>query len=218
MGLRLLRRKSLIALSTNKSRKLGWHGFVDSTEALLEVFHDLAKIKLIPPVPGVQDQNASALHTKTIPPTKTISFDTYRDIAAKKAKYGRYSDQKLLHKLSEVALPDATFTFYNVDGSIKVQNGREYHFTSLNDAVSFFSRVSAEAQTLHLFGPPTMEALSDSEVAVTWAMTDSVYLNEYEMYGGGFYDERWVHRAGEWWLRELKLRRTFVREKTGEQR
>jgi len=35
----------------DKSRKLGWHGFVDSTESLLEVFRDLAHIKMIPPVP-----------------------------------------------------------------------------------------------------------------------------------------------------------------------
>jgi hypothetical protein len=36
----------------DKSRKLGWHGFVDSNESLLEVFNDLAKIKMIPPVPA----------------------------------------------------------------------------------------------------------------------------------------------------------------------
>lgn len=39
--------------SMDKSRKLGWHGFVDSSEALLEVFKDLAKLKMIPPVPLV---------------------------------------------------------------------------------------------------------------------------------------------------------------------
>jgi hypothetical protein len=39
--------------STDKARKLGWHGFVDSCESLLEVFNDLAKIKMIPPVPMV---------------------------------------------------------------------------------------------------------------------------------------------------------------------
>ena len=38
----------------DKSRKLGWHGFVDSTESLLEVFRDLAKIKMTPPVPEIK--------------------------------------------------------------------------------------------------------------------------------------------------------------------
>lgn len=37
----------------DKARKLGWHGFVDSSESLLEVFDDLAKLGMIPPVPKV---------------------------------------------------------------------------------------------------------------------------------------------------------------------
>ena len=37
----------------DKSRKLGWHGFVDTSESLLDVFEDLAKLKMIPPVPKV---------------------------------------------------------------------------------------------------------------------------------------------------------------------
>lgn len=38
----------------DKSRKLGWHGFVDSSESILAVFDDLAKLKMIPPVPKVE--------------------------------------------------------------------------------------------------------------------------------------------------------------------
>ncbi|KAK0366932.1 hypothetical protein LTR91_002882 [Friedmanniomyces endolithicus] len=44
-------RPAPLSFSMDKSRKLGWHGFVDSTESLLEVFRDLAHIKMIPPVP-----------------------------------------------------------------------------------------------------------------------------------------------------------------------
>lgn len=39
-------------LSMDKSRKLGWHGFVDSSESLKSVFGDLARIKMIPEVPN----------------------------------------------------------------------------------------------------------------------------------------------------------------------
>lgn len=35
----------------DKSRKLGWHGFVDSSESILATFQDFAKLKMIPPVP-----------------------------------------------------------------------------------------------------------------------------------------------------------------------
>ena len=40
--------------SMDKARKLGFHGFVDSSESFLEVFDDLAKLKMIPPVPKVK--------------------------------------------------------------------------------------------------------------------------------------------------------------------
>ena len=47
-------RHSALNFSMDKSRKLGWHGFVDSNESFLEVFDDLAKLKMIPPVPKVK--------------------------------------------------------------------------------------------------------------------------------------------------------------------
>jgi len=46
----------LTQCSSDKARKMGWHGFVDSHESLLLVFDDLAKIKMIPPVPKVKVQ------------------------------------------------------------------------------------------------------------------------------------------------------------------
>ena len=33
---------------------MGFHGFVDSAQSLLQVFDDLAQIKMIPPVPKVK--------------------------------------------------------------------------------------------------------------------------------------------------------------------
>ncbi|EXJ76531.1 uncharacterized protein A1O5_01039 [Cladophialophora psammophila CBS 110553] len=47
-------RAAPLVFSTDKARKLGWHGFVDSSESLLEVFEDLAKLKMIPPVPKAE--------------------------------------------------------------------------------------------------------------------------------------------------------------------
>ncbi|KAI1846416.1 hypothetical protein JX265_011905 [Neoarthrinium moseri] len=43
-----------LLLSMDKSRKLGWHGFVDTSESLLSVFDNFARIKMIPPVPKVK--------------------------------------------------------------------------------------------------------------------------------------------------------------------
>ncbi|KAF1923840.1 uncharacterized protein M421DRAFT_95799 [Didymella exigua CBS 183.55] len=37
-------------LTMNKARKMGWHGFVDSNDALIKVLGDFAKLKLLPPL------------------------------------------------------------------------------------------------------------------------------------------------------------------------
>lgn len=37
------------SMSMAKSRKLGWHGFVDSYDALIKTFEELSALKLIPP-------------------------------------------------------------------------------------------------------------------------------------------------------------------------
>ena len=45
-------RPAPLIYSSDKLRKNGFHGYVDSSDALLETFHDLAKLKMVPPVPG----------------------------------------------------------------------------------------------------------------------------------------------------------------------
>lgn len=46
-------RSSPLMFSVDKARKLGWHGFVDTADSLLAVFTDLARIKMIPPMPDL---------------------------------------------------------------------------------------------------------------------------------------------------------------------
>lgn len=40
-----------IYFSADKARSMGWHGHVNSTESIFEVFKDFERIKMIPPVP-----------------------------------------------------------------------------------------------------------------------------------------------------------------------
>ncbi|EUC40526.1 hypothetical protein COCMIDRAFT_108582 [Bipolaris oryzae ATCC 44560] len=37
--------------SMNKARKLGWHGFVDTSDAFFQVFRELSALKMVPPMP-----------------------------------------------------------------------------------------------------------------------------------------------------------------------
>ena len=43
---------SSLDLTMNKARKMGWHGFVDSNDAIREVLEEFADLKMIPP-PGI---------------------------------------------------------------------------------------------------------------------------------------------------------------------
>ena len=51
---RMLLRGEISNLSMNKARKLGWHGYVDTSESILDVFEDFVKLRMIPPVPKVE--------------------------------------------------------------------------------------------------------------------------------------------------------------------
>ena len=44
----------------DKVRKLGWNGYVDSYESMLETFDQLAELKMIPPIPKVKVSFSSA--------------------------------------------------------------------------------------------------------------------------------------------------------------
>lgn len=46
----------IVLTSIGKSRKLGWHGFVDSHEAIYEAIGELAELKMVPPIPNEFDR------------------------------------------------------------------------------------------------------------------------------------------------------------------
>jgi hypothetical protein len=43
-----------IYFSADKARSLGWHGHVDSTQSIFEVFREFESIKMVPPVPTLE--------------------------------------------------------------------------------------------------------------------------------------------------------------------
>jgi hypothetical protein len=47
-------RSATMNFSMDKSRRLGWHEFVEPAECFLETLRDLAKLKIVPPVPEVK--------------------------------------------------------------------------------------------------------------------------------------------------------------------
>ncbi|KAK5050884.1 hypothetical protein LTR84_003443 [Exophiala bonariae] len=45
------------SMSVGKSRKLGWHGYVDSHEALYEAIEGLVNLEMVPPIPNADSQS-----------------------------------------------------------------------------------------------------------------------------------------------------------------
>ncbi|KAL2847172.1 hypothetical protein BJY01DRAFT_246946 [Aspergillus pseudoustus] len=134
-------------------------------------------------------------------------------ITEKKAKYGRYIDTKQWDKFGEVALPDAELSFIGPDGSILKAGNTSFIFPSSAAFTKFFSTFFAKAQTLHMFGPGDLQLQGPDEVRAVWAMEDQIILNNtaglVEIRGGGYYHETWKRVNGDWFLKSLRLERTY---------
>lgn len=137
----------------------------------------------------------------------------YEGLVRQKARYGRYLDTKQWHSFVQIALPDARFRFQDVDGSIIFRNGTGMDFDSLSSFVDYFRELFADAQTLHMFGPPDVQIERGEQVEVIWAMEDQLHFGEdspiSELRGGGYYYEIWVKTSDGWRLKDLTLRRTY---------
>ena len=145
----------------------------------------------------------------------TVPLEAYQQITNKKAQYGRYIDTKQWENFSLITLPNALFRFQNVDGTTISRNGDNLSFGSLEFFVGHFSKFFANAQTLHMFGPPQMTMDAEDRVRVIWAMEDQLCFQGHstlaELRGGGYYHETWVCKEGIWWLSDLTLRRTYTK-------
>lgn len=134
-------------------------------------------------------------------------------IIRKKSRYGRYIDTKQWDKFDQVALPNAEFSFYDTDGSILKAGNTPFVFLSPAAFTDFFSKFFTNAQTLHMFGPGELQLTSFDEVKAIWAMEDQIILKHtmglVEIRGGGYYHETWKIENGDWFLKSLRLERTY---------
>jgi hypothetical protein len=143
----------------------------------------------------------------------SIPVEIAEVIIRKKSQYGRYIDTKQWDKFDRVALPDAEFSFYDTDGSILKAGNTSFAFPSSAAFTVFFSKFFASAQTLHMFGPGELQLKADDEVGAIWGMEDQIILKHtmglVEIRGGGYYHETWKMERGDWFLKSLRLERTY---------
>ncbi|KAL1885811.1 hypothetical protein Plec18167_001306 [Paecilomyces lecythidis] len=145
----------------------------------------------------------------------TVPFEISQKIHQKKAQYGRYIDTKQWDEFDQIALPDAELIFLDTNGSVLTVGKTALTFSTPKQFTTFFRRFFANAQTLHMFGPGDLQQTGSDEVKAIWSMEDQIIMKYSgglaEVRGGGFYYETWKLKDGEWFLKSLRLERTYTK-------
>jgi hypothetical protein len=144
-----------------------------------------------------------------------VTCEIAKRIRLKKARYCRYMDTKQWGEFEKLALPDAKLTFFDVDGTILSDGGIVFAFNSPGDFVRTMARFFEHAHTSHSVSNLEIELISDMEMFAIWAMQDHLVFRPIadvlplSMHGYGHYHEIWQQRDGDWFLRNLELKRTI---------
>lgn len=145
-----------------------------------------------------------------------VPIDDAERIRRKKAQYCRFLDTKQWDQLEALALPDATFTFYGIDGGIYEVAGIRFSFGCPSEFTQRMASLFSEARTSHRISNSELELLPSGEVSAIWAMEDRLILKPvggcipFNMRGNGHYHEIWVQKDDDWYLKKLELERTVI--------
>ncbi|KAK3307670.1 uncharacterized protein B0T15DRAFT_484726 [Chaetomium strumarium] len=131
--------------------------------------------------------------------------------------YTRFADTKQWNKFDTIFVPDATFTFVDIDGKvISTPDGAiPYKWYSLESWVAFFEKALADLQVIHLTGPGEFELVGPNEVKAVFTVVYNDALKgggtgPHET-GGGHYYETWVRQSGDLFCKDLCMQRTYHR-------
>lgn len=147
--------------------------------------------------------------------SKPVSPEVAVAINRKKARYGRYVDTKQWDKYTaEVALSDAKYDFLDVNGKPLTVGRDPLKFEDTKSMTDFFAKFFAKMQTQHMFGSGDFTTTDkDDEVKAVFALEDQILtppLGSWaEIRGGGFYYETWKWVDGDWFLKDLRMERTY---------
>ncbi|KAI1269241.1 hypothetical protein F5Y18DRAFT_374007 [Xylariaceae sp. FL1019] len=139
-------------------------------------------------------------------------------ITSKKAKYGRYADLKQWDKFEvEVALPDCNMSYLGIDDEPMQMGPTRLVFSTASAMTTFFTKFFAPLQTLHNIGIGDFETTGrPDEVRAIFGFEDQLMLpplgSWMEIRGGGYYTETWKKVDGEWFLKDLIMRRTYQKQ------
>ncbi|GAA4330916.1 nuclear transport factor 2 family protein [Variovorax defluvii] len=136
-----------------------------------------------------------------------LSFDIAEIIRQKKAKYCRFVDTKQWKQFEALALPDARFIFYDVNGKVL------HDFPSPESLLAPTARLLDGARSSHRVSNSELSLISETQVEAIWAMEDYLVFPAKNgkpataMRGYGHYHEIWECKEDDWFLKKLELTR-----------
>lgn len=137
-------------------------------------------------------------------------------ITRQKARYGRGADTKNWPLFESVALPDARYSYNDINGNPIKRGKQELVFDSIKSASAFFQKLFVGRETMHNIGGGDFELVAPDEVKAVFPFEDHLLSESLgswlEISGGGFYYETWKEVDGEWYIQELRMVRSFQRE------
>ncbi|KAI0854345.1 hypothetical protein F5Y00DRAFT_222875 [Daldinia vernicosa] len=131
-------------------------------------------------------------------------------IRGKKLHYCLCADTSRWHLFENVALPDATFSYYDMDGSLLGRDGVDWSWPTRDEFVTYYEKTFSKSQTIHSVGASAFEQISPDEVKATFSVICRVALDEEKQgTGGGYYFETWVRKDNDWFMKSLRFERTY---------
>ncbi|KAI1475005.1 hypothetical protein K445DRAFT_321708 [Daldinia sp. EC12] len=130
-------------------------------------------------------------------------------IRGKKLHYCLSVDANRWHLFENVALPDATFSIVDIDGSLLGQDGVDWNWSTRDEFASYYQKTFDQYRSIHSMGASTFEQVSPDEVKVTFSGMWHVGVGEKHGTGGGYYYETWVRKDDDWFMKSMKLERTY---------
>ncbi|KAJ0423039.1 hypothetical protein BJY00DRAFT_279268 [Aspergillus carlsbadensis] len=142
--------------------------------------------------------------TKNTPP----SPETAEIIRRKKAQYCRFTDTANWAQLEQLFLPNASFAFYNKDGSImQSTDGTLSSFSSREEFMAYTLERWRTIQAIHVLGPGELTHISADEISAIWSSITHIGPKEAgtggHVVGGAYYEEIWSFQDGDWYIKRM---------------
>jgi hypothetical protein len=138
-----------------------------------------------------------------------VPYEVAETIRRKKAQYCRFIDTKQWDSFRALALPDATYIFFDLSGNTL------HRFDSPRALIDMTAPFLEGARTSHRVSNSELTRISETKVQSVWAMEDYLLLPPRDgepasfMRGYGHYHETWTKHGADWFLKSLDLSRTI---------